>query len=382
MEHQAPSVANVPVTDLPATRHVNASSASLQHEATDELQPLPMQTSLTSPHHVLSATDPFSSSPTSSTRELLSSLAIRPADAQNDLNSSASTNGMPTSPSLSTSLSVGPLYEESNVSQPIVIANNAEGLRLDSDARGVETLPTSLAREVLDTSPVPPTGLPVTSSSPVASTSFSFADSSDDQRSITASSKHRSVHRKQSSSADPTNQTETLFASSDTSPDMSRHSRKASLSSNADDRRSSNLRQRSVDLDRTAIPGIPDFHGLPNSRKERERSRSTDHNTKPRESGKSSSSQGGSPAIASNGSRRQLGEWTLGKTLGAGSMGKVKLAVSNVTAEKVGNLRSAGCYIVADHRVFSGCGQDHTALHFDSCCSAPICATSSAGRKG
>ena len=34
-------------------------------------------------------------------------------------------------------------------------------------------------------------------------------------------------------------------------------------------------------------------------------------------------------------SRRQLGEWTMTKTLGAGSMGKVKLGVSNVTGEKV-----------------------------------------------
>lgn len=34
-------------------------------------------------------------------------------------------------------------------------------------------------------------------------------------------------------------------------------------------------------------------------------------------------------------SRRQLGEWTLGKTLGAGSMGKVKLGVSTITGEKV-----------------------------------------------
>ncbi|KAK4054727.1 Serine/threonine-protein kinase [Microbotryomycetes sp. JL201] len=34
-------------------------------------------------------------------------------------------------------------------------------------------------------------------------------------------------------------------------------------------------------------------------------------------------------------SRRQLGEYTLGKTLGAGSMGKVKLGLSNVTGEKV-----------------------------------------------
>ena len=34
--------------------------------------------------------------------------------------------------------------------------------------------------------------------------------------------------------------------------------------------------------------------------------------------------------------RKQLGEWTLGKTLGAGSMGKVKLGVSNKDGHKVG----------------------------------------------
>ncbi|PLW14917.1 hypothetical protein PCANC_14770 [Puccinia coronata f. sp. avenae] len=34
-------------------------------------------------------------------------------------------------------------------------------------------------------------------------------------------------------------------------------------------------------------------------------------------------------------SRRQLGEYTLGKTLGAGSMGKVKLAISSITGEKI-----------------------------------------------
>ena len=51
--------------------------------------------------------------------------------------------------------------------------------------------------------------------------------------------------------------------------------------------------------------------------------------------GSSKEMQGSSSAISSSGSRRQLGEWTLGKTLGAGSMGKVKLAVSNVTSEKV-----------------------------------------------
>lgn len=35
--------------------------------------------------------------------------------------------------------------------------------------------------------------------------------------------------------------------------------------------------------------------------------------------------------VPSSSSRRQLGEWTLGKTLGAGSMGKVKLGVSSIT---------------------------------------------------
>jgi hypothetical protein len=47
-------------------------------------------------------------------------------------------------------------------------------------------------------------------------------------------------------------------------------------------------------------------------------------------------------AISSSGSRRQLGEWTLGKTLGAGSMGKVKLAVSNITGEKVSFRKQGG----------------------------------------
>ncbi|KAH9810545.1 hypothetical protein DFH28DRAFT_902751 [Melampsora americana] len=36
-----------------------------------------------------------------------------------------------------------------------------------------------------------------------------------------------------------------------------------------------------------------------------------------------------------NRSRRQLGEYSLGKTLGAGSMGKVKLAISSITGEKI-----------------------------------------------
>jgi hypothetical protein len=37
----------------------------------------------------------------------------------------------------------------------------------------------------------------------------------------------------------------------------------------------------------------------------------------------------------SRGSNRILGDYTLSKTLGAGSMGKVKLATHNVTGEKV-----------------------------------------------
>lgn len=38
----------------------------------------------------------------------------------------------------------------------------------------------------------------------------------------------------------------------------------------------------------------------------------------------------------SRGSNRILGDYTLSKTLGAGSMGKVKLATHNITGEKVG----------------------------------------------
>lgn len=50
------------------------------------------------------------------------------------------------------------------------------------------------------------------------------------------------------------------------------------------------------------------------------------------------SSSGG--ANASGRSRRTLGEYSLGKTLGAGSMGKVKLGVSSVSGEKVSHNRT------------------------------------------
>lgn len=51
-------------------------------------------------------------------------------------------------------------------------------------------------------------------------------------------------------------------------------------------------------------------------------------------------------------SRRVLGEWTMGKTLGAGSMGKVKLGVSGITGEKVCIIDMLKKYIT----------------HADSCC--------------
>jgi serine/threonine protein kinase len=43
----------------------------------------------------------------------------------------------------------------------------------------------------------------------------------------------------------------------------------------------------------------------------------------------------GSTSKQSRSSNRILGDYTLTKTLGAGSMGKVKLAIHNVTDEKV-----------------------------------------------
>lgn len=41
------------------------------------------------------------------------------------------------------------------------------------------------------------------------------------------------------------------------------------------------------------------------------------------------------PSKSGRSSNRILGDYTLSKTLGAGSMGKVKLATHNVTGEKV-----------------------------------------------
>ncbi|KAM0793024.1 hypothetical protein ACM66B_000515 [Microbotryomycetes sp. NB124-2] len=63
----------------------------------------------------------------------------------------------------------------------------------------------------------------------------------------------------------------------------------------------------------------------------RERDKTRDKRTEPAPS----TSKEQQHKESSSRSRRQLGEYTLGKTLGAGSMGKVKLGLSNVTGEKV-----------------------------------------------
>lgn len=46
-------------------------------------------------------------------------------------------------------------------------------------------------------------------------------------------------------------------------------------------------------------------------------------------------------------SRRTLGEWTMSKTLGAGSMGKVKLGISGITGEKVSPRSRSGFCLLA-----------------------------------
>lgn len=69
--------------------------------------------------------------------------------------------------------------------------------------------------------------------------------------------------------------------------------------------------------------------------------RSPDASTDPSPATSSPAAPPTRPVVQSTSSRRQLGEWTMGKTLGAGSMGKVKLAVSNKTGEKVRWARGA-----------------------------------------
>ena len=82
----------------------------------------------------------------------------------------------------------------------------------------------------------------------------------------------------------------------------------------------------------TARPRDPISNSTSSSRRDRERESQTNGRSSAKEGASSSTREG---ASSSSRSRRVLGEWTMTKTLGAGSMGKVKLAVSSVTGEKV-----------------------------------------------
>lgn len=101
--------------------------------------------------------------------------------------------------------------------------------------------------------------------------------------------------------------------------------REASLrtSSRADSGSQPPSRQASISADGRNVPGS-----------EGQTSRSASRRTAP---SSSAAGEGTSSHTAVHGarSRRTLGEWQLTKTLGAGSMGKVKLGVSQVTGEKV-----------------------------------------------
>lgn len=321
-----PVAATEPVLDLPATRNGTTSSDALRHEARDELQPLP--SSLNGAPHVLPNNQPFSSSPPQSREDVITQ--HHPAEQQDSYDSNASFLH-------SRSSSVGPLYEGSGSSQPILIANNARGMRVDRAADGFDTLPEDLARtsiassanSPLDEGQATPIGPQPTSSSPVASTSYSVSNSSGDQ----ARTGHD--HSLPASTVGAAEHTEVLAGSTNQANNLSRQPRRsASNASSVSESGSRSARKQSTDLDKSAIPEIPSFHGATSSRRDKDRTRPSDPaSSKSRDSAKSST-QNGSGAIASNGSRRQLGEWTLGKTVGAGSMGKVKLATSTVTGEK------------------------------------------------
>lgn len=74
--------------------------------------------------------------------------------------------------------------------------------------------------------------------------------------------------------------------------------------------------------------------GATNEQRDRERR----HGRREKEGGTSTGAAAGTSS--SGRSRRTLGEYTMGKTLGAGSMGKVKLGVSSVSGEKVSPRRN------------------------------------------
>lgn len=86
-------------------------------------------------------------------------------------------------------------------------------------------------------------------------------------------------------------------------------------------------RPRPVSMPPQSIPPVVDANGTRNAATTTGEQRTAD----------ASSSRNGTTGRSSRGTRI-LGDYTLGKTLGAGSMGKVKLAQHNVTGEKVRRL--------------------------------------------
>lgn len=80
---------------------------------------------------------------------------------------------------------------------------------------------------------------------------------------------------------------------------------------------------------------------------------SSTQETRPRQHREGSTSKSG------RSSNRILGDYTLSKTLGAGSMGKVKLATHNITGEKVSSLLSPIIWNTSlTERLFSACCQN------------------------
>ena len=103
---------------------------------------------------------------------------------------------------------------------------------------------------------------------------------------------------------------------------------------------SSSHRPRPVSMPPQAFaPGPPatdhgSVSGTSNSTRDRERSQDENtHRRRQRDETRSSRSN------------RVLGDYTLSKTLGAGSMGKVKLAVHNITGEKVWSSATYSSYL-------------------------------------
>lgn len=80
---------------------------------------------------------------------------------------------------------------------------------------------------------------------------------------------------------------------------------------------------------------------------------SSDREKQPMADQKHRQHRDGSASKQSRSANRVLGDYTLTKTLGAGSMGKVKLAIHNVTEEKVCHLQSPPARRVHFRRRFS-----------------------------